>query len=141
MVIEEVEMLGNENMVYRAGEPIKIKLRLKAKDKKMEFFFKLVVMSADEKPIGIAVAPDPLSIEPGEDRRISVVFNPGEFTPGRYTMGFMLSRELLRTKNMKEIHDYIHNVISFEIKADEKNPGMVWNQNFGSVRLRDLVVS
>ena len=130
-------LLDSQDAWYRAGEPIRFRLRIKARARIRDLRFRLELRYIDDSPVGVSLCPSLGEWQAGEERSVELSMDSTLLTGGKYKCLFVLYS--VNEYGAYQDHDAIFPVFCFEIEelADIVWRGYMW----GRIRLPELTLS
>ena len=132
--IYRLKLLDKEEAIYKAEEPIRFELQVRAKKSIKDLRVRLELRFGDETPIGTVPSTVLGCVEGGETATYLLEFTPLHLTKGTYRVDMVLF-ELDEFGNSFD-QDLILPIFDFDIQEEE---GIVWNPNtWGHIRFPDI---
>lgn len=129
-------LLDKEIAVYKTGEDILFRLRLKANQAVEQIHFRYEIRYQDDSPVGTAQCPPLGGMQAGQEKELTMLFQTGNLTRGRYKCLFVLYG--MNEYGTYEDYDAIWPAFSFELEDDIK---LDWNTRmWGHIRFPDIEV-
>ena len=125
-----------EAAVYKAGEPMILRLTVKANEDIEKLHFQLAIRFDDDTGVGVAFAPCLGSMSAGQEKTFDLKFHTDSLTRGRYQSVMTLYSENEYGKRMT--YDSISPAFLFQME----DTASVWNiRNWGHIRFPDIIVT
>ena len=125
-----------EAAVYKAGEPMILRLTVKSNEDIEKLHFRLGIRFDDDTGVGVALAPCLGSMSAGQEKTFDLKFHTDSLTRGRYQSVMTLYSENEYGKRMT--YDSISPAFLFQME----DTASAWNiRNWGHIRFPDMTVT
>lgn len=134
--ILSLDVLQSDSCIYAFDEPIKFKIRIKAKVPHIgDMSFRLLVWQADETPIETAFTKTFANIQNVGEYDVEITINNHNLAPGLYKLTIILSGGV--SSSNSENLDYIYPAFVFEI-LNADGTSRTWSRSWGWVQLNNV---
>ena len=131
-----LKLLNKDSAVYKAGEDILFRLKLKANQTVEQMFFRYEIRYQDDSPVGTAQCPPLEGMQLGEEKTLTMRFQTLHLTRGRYKCLFVIYG--MNEYGNYEDYDAIWPAFYFELEDEIR---INWNtRQWGHIRFPDIEV-
>lgn len=123
---------------FRAFEPIRFILRVRAERTVNAMRVGMTVFARDGSPIGNSFSPDSAGLSAGEERELVITLSSARLAPGSYFCGVSIGRGNHRTSIIE--YDIVTETLFFDVGPEETAQGALsrWQRGWGSISFPDL---